>query len=572
MKHLIAIAACTGLVCALPAHAGNAKFSYYAYAGKSQESALSKPGPGQYVNPVVSGYAPDPSITRVGDDYYLVTSSFVHYPGLPIYHSRDLVTWTQIGNAIDRPGQVDFSGMKVSAGLMAPSISYHDGVFYIVCTNRKNFIITAKDPAGPWSDPVEFDFDGIDPALFWDENGKAYIVNNGAPKGGAQYPGHRAIWLQEFDPAGKAMTGPRWQIIDGGADLSTKPFWTEAPHLYKKDGYYYLIDAQGGTGEQHSEVVFRSRAITGPYESYAGNPILTQRDLPEDRPHAVGTAGHAEFVQTPDGQWWSVFLATRNYGPDLYNIGRETFLLPVTWKGGWPHILEHGKTVPFVVDRPNLPPAPRPAQPLSGDYAYRDDFTGPKLGLGWMSVRIPATAPYSLERGDLVLTASPEGLGDIHHVPAFVGRKQAHAIATVSTEMRYTAEGPGDRAGLVAMQSDDAYLFFGVQRKGGGQAVTLSVRKNGKDPQAGRVLASVALPRQAGRAARPVYLKLSIDGGVLAASYAVRRNAWHKLATGVDATFLSTRHAGGFVGTVIGLYNELGTRATSAAASGAIQN
>jgi xylan 1,4-beta-xylosidase len=552
MKYLIATAACAGLVLASPAHAGDARFDYYSYSGKSQESALARPAPGQFVNPVISGYAPDPSITRVGDDYYLVTSSFVHYPGLPIYHSRDLVTWTQIGNAIDRPGQVDFSGMKVSAGLMAPSISYHDGLFYIVCTNRKNFVITATDPAGPWSDPVTFEFDGIDPSLFWDEDGKAYIVNNGAPRDGARYPGHRAIWLQEFDPATRTMTGPRWQIIDGGADLSTRPFWTEAPHLYRKDGYYYLIDAQGGTGEQHAEVVFRSRAITGPYESYAGNPILTQRDLPEQRAHAVGTAGHAEFVQTPDGQWWSVFLATRNYGPDLYNIGRETFLLPVTWKDGWPVILERGKPVPFVTGRPKLPPAPRPAQPLSGDYAYRDDFASPKLGLGWMSVRIPAAAPYTLEHGDLVLKAGAEGIGDIHHVPAFVGRKQAHAIATVSTALRYTPDRDGDRAGLVAMQSDDAYLFLGVQREQGRDMVTLSVRTTAQDPRQGRVLARAPLSG----AGQPVYLRLSIDGGVLAASYALRKDQWKRLATGVDATFLSTKLAGGFVGTVIGLYNE----------------
>ncbi|MCS0582239.1 glycoside hydrolase family 43 protein [Massilia pinisoli] len=552
MKYLIATVACAGLVLASPAHAGDARFGFYSYSGKSQESALAKPAPGQFVNPVISGYAPDPSITRVGDDYYLVTSSFVHYPGLPIYHSRDLVTWTQIGNAIDRPGQVDFSGMKVSAGLMAPSISYHDGLFYIVCTNRKNFVITARDPAGPWSDPVTFEFDGIDPSLFWDEDGKAYIVNNGAPQGGALYPGHRAIWLQEFDPATRTMTGPRRQIIDGGADLSTRPFWTEAPHLYRKGGYYYLIDAQGGTGEQHAEVVFRSRAITGPYENYAGNPILTQRDLPDNRAHAVGTAGHAEFVQTPDGQWWSVFLATRNYGPDLYNIGRETFLLPVTWKDGWPVILERGKPVPFVVERPGLPREPRPAQPQSGDYAYADDFTGRKLGLGWMSVRIPAAAPYTLDHGSLVLKAGEGGIGDIHHVPAFVGRKQAHAIATVSTALRYTPDSDGDRAGLVAMQSDDAYLFLGVQREQGRDMVTLSVRKTAQDPQQGRVLARAPLAR----AGRPVYLRLSIDGGVLGASYALRKDQWTPLATGVDATFLSTRLAGGFVGTVIGLYNE----------------
>jgi alpha-N-arabinofuranosidase len=209
-----------------------------------------------------------------------------------------------------------------------------------------------------------------------------------------------------------------------------------------------------------------------------------------------------------------------------------------------------------VVERPKLPRAPRPAQPLSGDYAFKDDFTSRKLGFGWMGVRIPAVAPYSLEHGDLVLKAGPEGLGDIHHVPAFVGRKQAHAIATVTTELRYTADRPGDRAGLVAMQSDDAYLFLGVRQENGRQVVTLSVRRNAQDPQEGRVLASAPLASAAGRARKQIYLKLDIDGGVLGASYAVRKDQWKSLATSVDATFLSTRLAGGFVGTVIGLYNE----------------
>ncbi|WP_436264633.1 glycoside hydrolase family 43 protein [Pseudoduganella sp. LjRoot289] len=555
-KFLSAMAMAAVLASGVSAHAGDARFGHFSYRGKSQESALLKPTRGQFINPVISGYAPDPSIERVGDDYFMVMSSFVHFPGLPIYHSRDLVTWRQIGNAIERPSQADFTGMKVSGGMMAPAISYHDGLYYIVCTNRKNFVITAKNPAGPWSDPVYFEFDGIDPSLFWDEDGKAYVVNNGNPQGPALYEGHRSIWLQQFDPKTATMTGPRREIINGGADLSSKPFWTEAPHLYRKDGYYYLIAAQGGTGDQHSEVVFRSRAITGPYENYAGNPILTQRDLPENRPHAIGTAGHADFVQTPDGNWWSVFLATRNYGPDLYNIGRETYLLPVTWKDGWPVILEQGKTVPFVLERPKLPASPRPSQPLSGDYGYTDEFNGGKLGMEWMSVRIPATARYQLAGGDLLLKASREAIGDIGQVPSFVGRKQAHAIATVSTELRYKAERAGDRAGLVAMQSDDAYLFLGVQWLDGKQVVALSVRKNGQEPRQGRVVASAPLAQSA--AGKPVYLKLSIAGGSLSASYAVRRNAWRDLAVRQDATFLSTKQAGGFVGTVIGLYNEQG--------------
>jgi alpha-N-arabinofuranosidase len=535
------------------AHAGEAKFDWFQYEGRSHEGVATKIGDGQFINPVISGYSPDPSIERVGDDYYLVTSSFVHFPGLPVYHSRDLVTWRQIGNAIDRPSQLEFNGMKVSAGLMAPAISYRDGLFYIVCTNRKSFVVTARNPAGPWSDPSFFEFEGIDPSLFWDEDGRAWIVNNGAPKGPTLYKGHRSIWLQEFDPRTRVMVGPRTEIINGGADLSKKPFWTEAPHVYRKDGYYYLIAAQGGTGDQHSEVVFRSRALAGPYEGYEGNPILTQRDLPDGRAFPVGTAGHADFVQTQDGSWWSVFLATRNYGPDLYNIGRETFLLPVTWKDGWPHILEQGKAVPYVLNRPALPVDDRPRQPLAGDYSYTEEFDAEKLGFGWMSVRIPASPRYSLQRGELILRGT-DAIGDVRGVPSFIGRKQAHAVATVSTVLRFEPREERDRAGLVAMQSDDAYLFLGVQLERGKRVVVLSARRTAQDPQRGTLISSALLDEL--DVNKPLYLRLSIDGGVLSAAFARKDGDWVSLATSVNATFLSTKKAGGFVGTVLGLYAE----------------
>ena len=559
MKHPLRLAMLAAALASAIAAAGEARFERFAYNGKSQESAA--PAPGEYRNPILSGYYPDPSIVRVGEDYYLVNSTFTNFPGIPVFHSKNLVDWTQIGNVISRPGQFDFKGLTSSRGIYAPDISFNKGVFYLVTTCADcggNVVMTATNPAGPWSDPVPLSFQGIDPSIFWDSDGKAYIVNNGAPKQAALYPGHRSIWLQEFDAKTRTMTGPRLEIINGGADLATKPFWTEAPHLYKKDGYYYLIAAQGGTGEQHSEVVFRSRALAGPYENYAGNPILTQRDLPENRPNPIGTAGHAEFVQTPSGQWWSVFLATRNYGPDLYNIGRETYLLPVTWKDGWPVILEQGERVPFVLDRPKLPPSPRTAEPLNGDYAYTDDFKAGKLGLGWMSVRIPAAPRYALKGGELVLKASAYAIGDIQHAPSFVGRKQAHAIASVSTALRYQPERDGDRAGLVAMQSDDAYLFLGVQWRDGKQEVTLIIRKNAQDPQAGRVVSSAPLPARA--TGKPVYLKLSIDGGTLGAAYALRKDEWKSLVPAHDATFLSTKLAGGFVGTVLGLYNQKGTQ------------
>jgi alpha-N-arabinofuranosidase len=541
------------LICAVSqdAVAGDASFDYFRYVGQSQERITLRPG--QYRNPIVSGYAPDPSIVRVGTDYYLVNSSFTNFPGLPIYHSRDLVTWRQIGNAINRPGQFDFTGQGVSGGIMAPDISYHDGIFYIVCTNNRNFVMTAKSPKGPWSDPVWLNFDGIDPSLFWDDDGKSYIVNNGAPEGAAKFSGHRVLWLQAFDPVAKAMVGPRIPLV-GGGENPPHLFWPEGPHIFKKDGWYYLIAAEGGTGpdERHAEIVFRSRKVDGPYEAFEGNPILTQADLPATRPHPVEAAGHAKFVTTPSGDWWAVFLAARAYAPTFYNTGRETYLLPVKWSAdGWPTILEHGTAIPFALDRPASVGVTDPGEPQNGDFSYIDNFDEKSLRLGWMGVRVPGKPLYHLEHGRLVM---PPGhpIGDISATPAFMARKQAHATAEVSTALDYEPERDGDRAGLVALQSDDAYLFLGVTQVEGRRRVAVMRRETAGDPQAGRLVSSVDLPR----GARTVRLRLKIDGGALSASYAWGQQGWKPLPAGGDATFLSTKKAGGFVGTLVGLGNE----------------
>ena len=311
-----------------------ARFDWFEYRGADPIDAIATADARHYRNPILAGFYPDPSIERVGEDYYLVNSSFAYFPGIPLFHSRDLVTWTQIGNVIDRPGQFAFGAIGLSRGIFAPDITYHRGVFYLVSTCIDcggNFVLTATDPAGPWSDPVWVDIDGIDPALFFDDDGSAWILNNGPPVGTPLYDGHRAIWIQRFDERALQPVGPRTLLINGGVDLAARPIWAEGPHLFRKDGWYYLITAEGGTAEQHAEVVYRSRDVTGPYRPGPGNPILTQRDLDPARPHPITSAGHADFVTTPAGDWWSVFLGARPYRDNYYNIGRETFLLPVKW-------------------------------------------------------------------------------------------------------------------------------------------------------------------------------------------------------------------------------------------------
>lgn len=527
---------------AAPAVASEARFERFSYDGKSQEAVQA--GPAEYRNPILSGYYPDPSITRVGDDYYLINSSFTNFPGIPVFHSRNLVDWRQIGNAISRPGQFNFKGLSSSRGIYAPDISWHGGVFYIVTTCADcggNVVMTASNPAGPWSDPIPLAFKGIDPSIFWDSDGKAYVVNNDAPAETPRYDGHRALWLQEFDAKNQKMVGQRTLIVNGGVDIGKKPIWIEGPHIVKRGAWYYLVAAEGGTGDQHSEVVLRAAGVRGPYLPFADNPILTQRDLARDRAHPVSSAGHAKFVETQHGEWWAVFLATRPYAGDLYNIGRETFMLPVTWQDGWPRILEHGKPVPFAAARPKLPA--QPAVAASGDLAYVDEFDRETLSDAWIGIRTPSAPFYAIKQGVLLLRSAGR-LGDLQATPAFIGRRQQHHIAAVSTTLSYDAAQDGERAGLVAYQSDASYLFYGLTRIAGQKVVALYTRAKADSD----VLVASAPVGEA-----PVTLALRADGARLQFDYTVDGRT-HRLASDIDATFLSTQKAGGFTGTVIGLY------------------
>lgn len=530
-------------------------FDWFEYAGHDPAATAPLPA-NSYRNPILAGFYPDPSICRVGDDYYLVNSSFAWFPGIPIFHSRDLVHWTQLGSVLTRPAQLPLAGLGVSRGVFAPAISHHDGVFYVINTlvdAGGNFFVTAKDPAGPWSDPVWLpEIDGIDPSFFFDDDGRAYIVNNGPPpENHPLYSGHRAIWIQEFDAAHRKLTGPREIIVNGGTDLSRHPVWIEGPHLFKKDGWYYLICAEGGTGEEHSEVVFRSRAVRGPYVPWGRNPIITQRDLPPDRPNPVTCTGHADLVATPDGAWWAVFLGCQPYADNFYNTGRETFLLPVTWtEDGWPLILPPGQPVPLVAVAPRLPAAPPSPTPLNGNFTWRDDFTSPVLAPVWNSLRGPSDAWLSLTGHSGALTLMPHAdLISGPGFPAFIARRQQNADFTVTTELRLPVEA-GASAGLVAFQNETHHFFLAVRARAGSAEIFLERADGGT----ATTIATADLPAPA---PDTVQLRITTEGRICTFSYAGPDGAWHVLRAGEDATILSTRTADGFVGTMLGLYARL---------------
>ncbi len=555
-----------GLPCSAAAlEAGNeASFAWVSYAGHDAVEDAFPATSTQYRNPIVPGFAPDPSIVRVHDDYYLINSSFAFYPGIPIFHSRDLVDWEQIGNAIDRPGQFDFSGLGIARAIFAPTLRWRDGSFYIIGTCVEcgfNFLMSARSPAGPWSNPTWLpSIDGVDPDLFIDDDGRAWVANNGPPQGPPAYQGHRAIWLQEIDLKSGKMRGPRTVLVNGGVDFARQPIWIEGPHLIKKDHWYYLIAAEGGTAGGHSEVVFRSRRVTGPYVPGPDNPILTQRDLDPARPFPVAAAGHADFVQTQAGHWWSVFLATRPYEANLSNLGRETFLLPVTWREGWPQILPAGTPVPQIHLRPQLP-----AGPLVDRSRWRDAFDARRLSPDWEMIRTPTVAWYRWAENPSGLTiqaraVSISGTGN----PSFLGLRQRHAAAVVETELRYTPARNGDRAGLVAFADERHHYFLGLSQTADGVKLVVAVRNGAADPGEGRIIAAVPYSTAP---ARPVRLRINARGAAYDFSYAIADEDWRVLLADADGRLLASEPTNQFTGVLIGVYaaNEQAARRNPAA-------
>jgi xylan 1,4-beta-xylosidase len=536
---------------ALPARAGDAaEFYWFEYTGR--DAAYDAPLPrGSFHNPILAGYYPDPSVTRVGDKYYLVNSTFAHWPGIPVHESTDLVHWKLIGHVLNDPQKVTYDGLGTSRGVFAPAIEHHDGVFYVVNTlvdAGGNFFSTARNPAGPWSDPVWLkEIDGIDPAFFFDEDGKAYIVNNGPPEGAPLYNGHRAIWIQEFDVAAQKLVGPRKVLVNGGVDLARKPIWIEGPHLYHINDWYYLMCAEGGTERNHSEVIFRAKSPWGPFEPYADNPILTQRDLPADRANPVTNAGHADLVQTKDGSWWAVFLASRPYRDYLFNTGRETFLLPVTWKDGWPIILEHGKPIPLTLPGPKAmtTASARGADALAGNFTRREEFDR-ELGSEWITVHVPNRgASPMLQGGRLLLSADGDAtLADRRHA-GFLARRQQHQNFDATTEVGTSRA--GIESGLAAYQNESHWYFLGV-RDGAQSSVEVFLRRAAGG--AADTLASVQLPAPKRGSLR---LRISATGPNYSFYYDAGAG-WQPLRDNDDGTLLSTEKAGGFVGTVIGPY------------------
>jgi alpha-N-arabinofuranosidase len=511
----------------------------------------------QYTNPILSGFYPDPSICRVGDDYYLVNSTFAYFPGIPVFHSKDLVNWELISHVMSRNEQMNLKGMGVSRAIFAPTIRYHDGQFYVTCTlvdGKGNFVVTAKDPAGPWSNPVWLpEINGIDPSPFFDEDGKAYIVYNSIPPDNKSlYDGHRTIRINEFDPKTLKVISDNRILVNGGTDISQKPSWIEGPHLIRKYGYYYLVAAEGGTYENHSVVVFRSKTLKGPFVPYEKNPILTQRHLSGTRQNPITSVGHADLVELPNGEWQAVFLATRPYEGNYYNIGRETFLAPVKWVNEWPQVSPGFEEVQYRYPLP-LPERKGKGHPYSGNFTIREEFNSERLHPDWFFLRNPEDSWYSLSepKGALTLRLRPQtcmGSGN----PSFIARRQQHHKGEATTSLTFTPAAENEKAGLLVFQNEDHFYFLCQSLENGKPTVQLyqSV-KDPNDTTSMKLLVSRPVALSQGKS---LQLKVVALGNAYAFQYSMDGQKWQILKEGVDARWLSTHTAGGFVGCVFALY------------------
>lgn len=518
-------------------------------SNKKEQVILVENQVNEYSNPILQGFYPDPSICKADDAYYLVNSTFAYFPGVPIFKSNDLVNWEQIGNVLDRPEQLDLDGLDVSQGVFAPAIRFNEGIYYLTCTivaGKNNFFVTATNPEGPWSNPIWLpEVEGIDPSLFFDDNGKVYIIyNSDAPDKKPLYDGHRTIKMYEVDVEKGKVIGEPIILVNGGSDFSKKPIWIEGPHIYKKNNFYYLLAAEGGTAEDHSEVVFRSENVNGPYVSYKNNPILTQRHLNEDRPNPITSVGHADIIEDSSGNWWGVFLGCRPYEENHFNTGRETFMAPVKWVNDWPVFDLGGDIVKSNYLTPNNVVKQEKSFKNSGNYTFKEEFDTAELGFEWLFLRTPREKWYNISDGSLQIQTRSESVSNFEN-PSFIGYRQQHSKGSVSAQMDFKTSKDNEKAGLVAFQNN-AHFYYMCKSVVKGKPVIQLFQSSENSMKL-----LVEKPLQS---TGSIKLKIEANGAVYNFLYAEENEEFKMLQQNVDARFLSTKQAGGFVGTIYAMY------------------
>ena len=527
-------------------------------------------------NPILRGFHPDPSIVRVGEDYYLATSTFEWWPGVRLHHSRDLVHWELIEYPLNRTSQLDLRGVGASQGIWAPCLTYDNGTFYLVYTivkafycnmyDTNNYLVTATDIHGPWSEPVALNNFGFDPSLFHDEDGRKYMVSmvtdHRVPK---KYAGR--LVLQEYDPVKKEMTGPVRDIY------KADKIFLEGPHIFKRNGWYYLFSADTGTGEGHGQTIQRSRNIWGPYEMYRADFMVRESEneaysILTSRHHEdilLQKSGHCDLVETPDGEWYAVHLcgralqdrnpadALRFAGARRYMIGRETAIQKMKWTEDDWLVLDCGSNTPQTfVDAPAGQPEAAlvrddPRQPEVA--LVRDDFDSASLHLDYQSLRIPMDERYiSLtKRPGWLRMYGRSGLAS-KFSQTLIARRMTEYEMEASACMEFEPEVFKQMAGLILLYDTDNYLYLHVSYdEDCGKCITLLKAENKKYEYL-----TDYLPAEPGKA---IYLKLQIHGSSAEFSYGYNENELMKIGPTVNESFLSDEACaeGWFTGTMIGI-------------------
>jgi Beta-xylosidase len=471
-----------------------------------------------YKNPVISGFSSDPSVCRVGDDYYLITSTFEYFPGVPVYHSKDLVNWEQIGYCIHRKDQLP-NGLNI----FAATIRYHEGTFYMITTTfgnqSGNFYVTASNSAGPWSDPVFFNVGGIDPDLFWDEDGKSYVISSD-------------FKLYEID----LKTG---KLLNEGKQVwyGTGGRYAEGPHIYKKDGFYYLMDSEGGTEEAHHVVISRSNNIWGPYVPGPANPILCNANAAGQTSPIQGV-GHADIIQAHDASWWIVFHGYRSISYPIHHLlGRETCLAPVSWpENGWPVVNGNGAVYDKVTS------ATLPLKPFT-ELPSKINFDEGKLDLQWNYIQIPEENNYSLSErsGFLRLKGAKEQIST--NAPStFIGKRVSDLNFEAETQLEFNPAQENEEAGMILLNNGKHFDLL-IGRYGNKRYLQVKL-------QFGSVIyKSDRVELKAG----PVKLRIKGETSTYSFEYSQNGDEFKEIQK-IESRYLSTETVGGFTGVYVGFY------------------
>lgn len=492
------------------------------------------------VNPILSGFYPDPSICRVDQDFYLVNSSFAYFPGVPIFHSRDLAHWEQIGNVLDREEQLPVDGSEISMGIYAPTIRYHNGIYYMITTNVSyggNFIVTAERTKGPWSAPYYLGEEaiGIDPSLFFDEDGKCYYVGTRPNPEGVRYNGDWEIWVQELDLENMKLVGESMAIWKGALK---DVIWPEGPHLYKIGEYYYLLHAEGGTGPEHSISVARSKQLFHWFEGCPRNPIFTHRNLGMEYP--IIYAGHGDLVDDENGNWYVVMLASRPCKKHS-SMGRETFLAKVTWENDWPVInpgigkLEEQVEIPFEEYRFGK------EEGGHDHFHFYEEALDDRL-LGIMK-RNADMYSLSERRGFLRLYTKKEVISKRENA-SYLGVRQKNYQFQVSTGVEFLPQQMEESAGLVLYQNHENHLRMEIVKAENGRKIRVTSCVHGIE----QVISEQKL---AGDGLLEIQLRA---GNQNAEVWVVEKGNLQLVAKEVSLLPYTTEEAGGFVGCTIGMY------------------